>query len=166
MRSVAQQLERQQTAHRLVGGDHLGTRQTAGLDDPSEIDAFQQRHEQEQAGEGGAKRARRQIQAAHIGDLGDVGLEGGRAFLIAAARQSGEALLAQQHGQGVDADGVIAGGQFALDVVDREVAFAQADDQLADWVAGGRRVRAGERAEEGRAFCNGPQKLDTKTALS
>jgi hypothetical protein len=47
---------------------------------------------------------------------------------------------------------VIGGGEFALDVVDREVAFAQCDDQLADGIAGGRGMRAENRMEESRAF--------------
>ena len=65
----AQQLERQQAAHRLLSGNHLRAGQTTGLDNPAEVDALQQGYEQKQAREGGAKRARRQIQAAHIGDL-------------------------------------------------------------------------------------------------
>ena len=64
LKTLYKQLESQQAAHCRFGGDHTGARQTAGLDDPAEIDTFQQRYEQEQAGEGGAKRARRQIQAA------------------------------------------------------------------------------------------------------
>jgi hypothetical protein len=47
---------------------------------------------------------------------------------------------------------VLPRGQFALDVVDREVALAQGHHPLADRIAGGRRVRTGEGAEEGGAF--------------
>jgi len=39
-----------------------------------------------------------------------------------------------------------------LNVVDRKVSFAQSHHQLADWIAGGCRVRAGEGAEKGRAL--------------
>jgi hypothetical protein len=76
------------------------------------------------------------IQTAHVRDPGAVGLEGSGALLIATTRQPGEALLAQQYGKGIDADGVPARGQFALNVVDREVALAQSHHLFADRIAG------------------------------
>ena len=42
--------------------------------------------------------------------------------------------------------------EFALDIVDREVAFAHGDGQFADRIAGGRSVTARGRAEEGGAL--------------
>jgi len=86
------------------------------------------------------------IQTAHVRDPGAVGLEGSGALLIATTRQPGEALLAQQYGKGIDADGVPARGQFALNVVDREVALAQSHHLFADRIAGQERKRAATRA--------------------
>jgi hypothetical protein len=94
------------------------------------------------------------IRTAHIRDPGAVGLEGSGALLIATTRQPGEALLAQQYGKGIDADGVLARGQFALNVVDREVALAQSHHLSADRIAGrsGVRTREGEEEGDGRGF--------------
>jgi hypothetical protein len=63
------------------------------------------------------------------------------------------ALFAEQDGEGVDGDGVAGSGQFAPNVIDREIAFAQGDGQIADAVAGGSRLRSTLRlAKEGGAF--------------
>jgi hypothetical protein len=81
------------------------------------------------------------------------GLEGGRSFVIAAARQAGEALFAHEHSQGIDADSMAGQSQFALDVIDGEVLFAQGHGQLADAIAHRSPVGAGFGVlEEGGAF--------------
>jgi hypothetical protein len=46
-----------------------------------------------------------------------LGSQGGGAFLVESPRQAREAFLTEEDGQGVDADGVAALGQFTLDVV-------------------------------------------------
>ncbi|MBM3749024.1 MAG: hypothetical protein FJW34_24925 [Acidobacteria bacterium] len=69
--------------------------------------------------------------------------------------------------EGIDADGVIVGGEFLLNVVDREVALTQSDDQFPDRVAGGGSVGTGLGLEEGRAFGGVVAELmtqDTETA--
>jgi hypothetical protein len=58
----------------------------------------------------------------------------------------------------------LARGQLALNVVDREVALAQRHHQLADRIAGGCGVRAGEGAEEGRALLEVVAELVTEDA--
>jgi len=85
--------------------------------------------------------------------LGGLGLDAGGTFLIAAAGEAGKALLAQQYRQGIDADAVAGLSQFALNVVDREVALAQGHGRLAHAVAGGSRARAAlNLAEESGAL--------------
>ena len=84
----------------------------------------------------------------HGGRLGPGGLG---PFLIEASGQACEALLAEEDRQGIDADVVPGGGQLAADVVDGEVPLPHGDDQVADAIARGRRVRplAGGREEGG-----------------
>jgi hypothetical protein len=67
--------------------------------------------------------------------------------------KTGETLLTEQDGEGVDADGVAGGSEFALHVIDREIAFAHGHRQIPNAVAGGRGLRSSLRlAEEGGAF--------------
>src|SRR6266436_10146999 len=95
----------------------------------------------------------RQTPAAHVGDVGDLRLYRNRAFIVGTAGKTREALLAEQDGEGVDADGVAGGSELALHVIDREIAFAHGNSQITDAVAGGRGLRATLRlAEEGGAF--------------
>jgi hypothetical protein len=55
--------------------------------------------------------------------------------------------------RGIDGDGVAGSGQFATNVIDREIAFAQGDGQIADAVAGRSRLRSTLRlANEAVAF--------------
>jgi len=105
---------------------------------------------------------------ADIGDLGTVGGEGGRTLLVAAARETGKTLFTQQDGEGIDADAVSGPGQVALDVIDREVALAHGDYQLAHGVSGRSRACAARgQAEEGGTFLRVMAELvaeDAKTA--
>src|SRR5712691_2816546 len=57
---------------------------------------------------------------------------------IGAAGKTREALLTKQNGEGVDADGMTGGGEFALHVIDREIALAHGHRQITDANAGGR----------------------------
>src|SRR5207244_7127876 len=70
-----------------------------------------------------------QAHGADIGYGGGVGPGGGWPFVVAAARQAGEPLLAQEDGEGVDTEGVAGGQEFALDVVDGQILLAQGDNQ-------------------------------------
>ena len=126
----------------------------AGLgDDGGKVDAVKQRHKQEQTSQRGAEGAWGQVQAADVGDSGDLGFHRGWALLVGATGETGEALFAQQQGEGIDADGVAGLGEFPLDVVDGEVAFAQGYRQLPDAVASrGRLGAAMGLAEEGGAL--------------
>jgi hypothetical protein len=64
---------------------------------------------------------------AHIGDRRDLRLHDRGALVVGAARETREALLAEQDGKGVDGDGVPGGGKFTLHVIDREIALAHGD---------------------------------------
>jgi hypothetical protein len=90
---------------------------------------------------------------AHIGDLGDFRLYRNGALVVGAAGQTRETFFAEQDGKGVDADGMTSGSEFALHVIDGEIAFAHGYGQITNAVAGGRRLRTAMRqAEEGSAF--------------
>ena len=92
----AHQLQSQQGAHGLLGGNHLGAGKAGGLQHRPEIDRSHQRDEQKQTADPGAKATRGQIDLPHVGDGRGFGLEGGGAFLIPTPGKSGEALLPQQ----------------------------------------------------------------------
>jgi hypothetical protein len=113
----------------------------------------QQGHKQKQSGQGSAEGAGREIQAAHVGHRGDLGSDGGRAFVVGAAGKAREAFFAEQKDQRVDADGVAGGGEFALHVIDREIAFAHGHGYLADAIPQRSGLRSAKRlTEEGSAF--------------
>src|SRR5712692_9435565 len=93
------------------------------------------------------------MQAAHVGDIGDLRFYGDRALVVGASGKTREAFFAEQDGEGVDADGVAGGGEFALHVIDREIALAHGYRQITDAVAGGRGLRTALwLAKEGSAF--------------
>src|ERR1039458_1066934 len=112
------------------------------------MNAIQQRQKQEQTGQWGTEGTRGQIQAAYIGDVGDLRLHRNRALVVGAAGETREALLSEQNGEGVDADGVTSGSEFALHVIDGEIAFAHSHRQITDAIAGGRGLRAALRLTE------------------
>src|ERR1039457_3375398 len=56
-----------------------------------------------------------QLQGGTRGGVGDLRLHSSRAFVIGAAGKTREALLTEQDGEGVDADGMAGGSQFADD---------------------------------------------------
>ena len=110
---------------------------SARAEDLGQADVVHQRDEEQEAAESGAEGSRGQTQGADIGHGRRFGAEGLGPFLIEATGQASEAFLAEEEGEGVDADGVPGGGQFALDVVDGEVPLAHGDDQVADAIARG-----------------------------
>jgi hypothetical protein len=102
---------------------------------------------------GGTEGTRGEIQAAHIGNVGDLRLHRNRAFVVGAAGKTREAFFAEQNGEGVDADSVAGGSQFALHVIDRKITFTHGNRQITDPIAGRRRLRSALwLAEEGGAF--------------
>jgi hypothetical protein len=85
--------------------------------------------------------------------LGDLRFHRNGALVVSAAGKPGEALLTEQDGEGVDGDGVAGGSEFALHVIDREIAFAHSHRQITDAISDGRGLRTTLRqAEEGSAF--------------
>jgi hypothetical protein len=92
----ADQFQGQQAADSLRGGNHFRTWQPSCRDDMLQMNAIQERHKQKQSGQGSAKGTGGQIRAAHISDLGDLRLYGGRALVIRTAGEAREAFLAEQ----------------------------------------------------------------------
>ena len=102
--------------------------------DLAQSDVLHHGDEQEQAAGAGAEGSRGQAQGADIGDGRGFGPKGLGAFLVEPSGQAGEAFLAKQEGQRIDADGVSGAGQLPLDVVDGEVAFPHRDDQVSEGI--------------------------------
>ena len=119
-------------------GDHGGAGQLGLADDFVQTQFAHQGHEDEESAEAGAESAWLEIEGANIGNGGGFGPDDGGPFVVASARQAGEAFLMQKDGQGVDADGMPLGGQFALNVVDGQDIVC----------AGRRRVRGRDREQE------------------
>lgn len=128
-------------------------------------DAAHQRDEEPEAAESCPERAGRRAQGPDVGHGRRLGPGGRGPFVIAASRQPGEAFLAEEDREGIDADVVPGVGQFALDVVDRQVPLAHGHDRVADAIACGRRLRplAGGR-EEGGTFGGVMAELMTEDA--
>src|ERR1035437_5802512 len=83
-------------------------------------------------------------------------------------RRGGEDARSPPHGaggEGIDADGVAGGSEFALHVIDGEIALAHGHRQITDPIAGGRRLRSALRlVEEGGAFLRVVAELITQDA--
>ena len=97
-------------------------------EEPVQVGGGQPGEEQEQAAELGAELARRQVEPADIGHLGDDRARLVGPFVVEPPRQLGEALLLQDRGDGRRAERFAVAGQGAADVVDGEVLLAQGDD--------------------------------------
>jgi hypothetical protein len=132
----ANELECQQAPQGLLGGDHLGAGEVGLAQHVGQPDVPQERYEEEEAAEAGAEGAGFQVQGPHVGSGLSSRPERRGTLVIEAARQPGEAFLAQQDSEGINTDGVSGLGQFALDVVDREVPFAQGHDEFAYPITG------------------------------
>jgi hypothetical protein len=91
--------------------------------------------EDKQAAQACAKSARLLIEDAHIRYGGWLGPDCRRSFIVASARQAGEAFLAEQNRQRVNTDGMASASQFSLNVVNGKVAFPQSDNELAHPIA-------------------------------
>ncbi len=97
--------------------------------------------------------------------VGDFRFHCHRSLLIGAAGKTREALLTKQNGEGVDADGMTGGGEFALHVIDREIALAHGHRQITDAIAGGRGLGSALwQTEERSAFLRIVAELITQDA--
>ncbi len=134
---LADQLQGQEGADGLLGGDRDRAGEIGPAEDLGQADVAHQRDEEPEAAEPGAEGARLEAQGADIGHGGRFGPGGPGPLLIEAAGQAREALLAEEGRQGIDADMVAGDGQLAADVVDGEVPLAHGDDQVADAIARG-----------------------------
>ena len=148
---LADELEGQEGADGLLGGDRGRAGEIGPAEDVGQADVAHQRDEEPEAAEPGSEGARLQAQGADVRHGGRLGAGGLGPFLVEAPGQAREALLAEEDREGVDADVVPGGGQLAADVVDGEVPLPHGDDQIADAIARRRRVRplAGSREEGG-----------------
>jgi hypothetical protein len=127
---LADQLHRQKSTDRLFGGDHGRTGQINLAQNAPQVDPLHERHKQEESADPGTEGTRRQIEFLDIGDRGGFRSDRGWPLIIPASRKTLESLLAQESGQGIDADAVPGSRQFALDIIDRQVLFAHSDGQV------------------------------------
>ncbi len=112
------------------GRDHLRAGEAAPRQELVQVGGDQPGEEQEQAAELGAEVARRQVELADVGHLGDDGARLVGPLVVDPPRQLGEALLLEDRGDGRRAERLAVAGQGAADVVDGEVLLAQGDDLL------------------------------------
>ncbi len=138
----ADELESQQGAQGLLGGDHCRAGEIGLAQHLGQADAAQERNEEEESAQARAPRARFEAQGANVSNRRGLRAQGLWAFVVEASGQAGEPFLAQEHAEGIDTDGLPSVGEFALDVVDGEVAFAHGDDQFADAIANGCPMRS------------------------
>jgi hypothetical protein len=91
-----------------------------------------------------------QIEGTDIGAGGDIGPHDCGSLVIASSRQTGEAFLTEEDRKRMDTDDMAKGGEFALNVVDGQVLFAQSDSAFADQFANGSMIGSKSwRREEG-----------------
>ena len=107
-----------------------------------------QRHEDEQSAQARAKGARRDFERANIGNGGGFGANDFGPLVIAPPGQPREAFLVQEDGQRMNAHRVAFGGEFALNVIDRQVLFAQGDGAFAHHVTKRRMLGSWTRCRE------------------
>ena len=148
---LAAELEGQEGADRLLGGDRGRAGEVGRAEDLGQTDVAHQRDEEPEAAESGPEGSGDEAQGPDVSHGRRFGPERLGPFLIEAPGQACEALLAEEDGEGVDADGVPRVGQFASDVVDGEVSLPHGDGQVPDAIAlgGGVRSRGGRGEEHG-----------------
>jgi hypothetical protein len=119
----------------LLGGNHRGAGQLGLADDIWQAQLAHQRHEDKQSAEPCAESARLQIEGAHVGNGGGIGTNNDGTVFIASSWQTCEALLTQEDGKRMNADGVAFRGEGALNVKHGQVLFAQRNGAVADQIA-------------------------------
>lgn len=127
-------LQRQQRPQGAAGRDHLGTGEARVAEDAVQGDGGQGGQEEEQAAELGGERPGTQVESSDIGDFGGGRPRAGRSLVVGPARQTSEAFLPEDLGDGDRAERMSLVGQVAADVVDGEVLFPQGDDGFAEGI--------------------------------
>jgi len=147
---VAEEFEGQQGAQGVRRGDH-GRAGEAGLTDQAvKRQLGEHRQEQEQTAEPGVQGAGLEVELLDVGDVGERGSSAGRAFVIGAAWQFGEAFLVEDLRDGGRRQRLAGLVQGTADIVNREILLAQGDDVGPVQVFLGRSVGAfGGGEEEG-----------------
>ena len=140
------ELEREQRADRRGGWDHLAARQAGVLHDLLERQPREQRHEQEQPADVGAKLAGAQVQGPHVGRGSRCDPHTRCSLLIGAARQPREPLRGQDRPDRRWRDRLAVRAQGGGDVVDRQVLLAHRHDPVAQSTGLGRRLLPRRRA--------------------
>src|SRR3954454_2135434 len=149
---LAAELEGQEGPDRLLGGDRARAGEAGRAEELGQTDRAHQRDEEPEAAESGPEGTGNETQSPDVSDGGRLGPEDLGPLLVEAPGQTCEALLTEEDGEGVDADGVPCVGQFASDVVDGEVPLPHGDGQVPDAVAFG----GGVRSRDGRGEEHGP----------
>ena len=161
----AGEFQRQETAQGLLSGNHVRSRQIEFADDFSQVDLAHQGNKEKKTAHASAEGPGRQIQRSDIGHGGGFGLDGQRSLVVSSPGQAGEALLAHEDGQRIDADRVASRRQLSLNIVDRKVLLAHSDGQSADAVSRRGGLRAAlDRLEEPAPFGLIVSKLVTEDA--
>ena len=75
-----------------------------------------------------------QIELPDVGDIGRGRPRSWWSFVIGPVRQASESFVLEDLGDGDRAEAVTLVGQIAADIVDREVLFAEGDDQIAEGI--------------------------------
>jgi hypothetical protein len=162
---LAAELEGQESADRLLGGDRGRAGEVGRAEDLGQMDVAHQRDEEPEAAESGPEGSGDEAQGPDVRHGRRFGPERLGPLLVEAPGQACEALLTEKDGEGVDADGVPCVGQFTSDVVDGEVSLAHGDGQVSNTIAlgGGVRSRRG-RGEERRPLGGIMSELMTEDA--
>ena len=143
-----EQLQGQERSQSAAGWDHLRSGESRLLEDAIEGDRGQRRQEEEQAAELGFKRARVQVKLPDIGDIGCGRPRARWAFVVGPARQASESFVLEDLGDGDRTQAVALVGQIPADIVDRQVLFAEGNDEIAQGIGFGCGLRSFGRCEE------------------
>jgi len=112
------ELHREGGEQRVDGRNRLGAGES-GIDGESvEAEFDEERQEHEQAANAGLEGGGRELEATHVGAIGDLGAHGGRALVVPAAREPGKSFFAKHLGNrcGTELDVLFSEG--VGDVVD------------------------------------------------
>ena len=152
---LAAELEGQQVWIRLLGGDRGRAGEAGRAEDLGQTDVAHQGDEEPESAESGPEGPWDEAQGPDVRRGRRFGPERLGPFLIEVPGQACEALLAEEDGEGVDADGVPRVGQFASDVVDGEVSLAHGDGQVPDAIALGAECGPGVEGGKNTALLAG-----------
>jgi hypothetical protein len=132
------ELQGQEAPNGSFGGDHLGPGQAGLPDHRPQVKPPHQGNEEEQTRAPGLKLPRRQREGSNIRDGSRLGPQEVRALFIEPSRKPGKPFLAEEDGEGVDAQSGPFLGQHAMDVIDGMIALSQGDHAVPNATALGR----------------------------